>query len=99
MHAKAGIRIVAKPTGQTEQLRVSSVSLMDKGACDRTGTGVEIFIGTPNRKIDVPIMQRQRHISDGVGKIDTNRDSMLLGCRCNRRNIEQLTSEEIHPAD
>ena len=75
------------------------MSFMDKGACDRTGTGVEIFVGTPNREIDVPIMQRQRHVADGVGKIDTNRDPMFLGCCRDSRNVEQLTGKKIHTAD
>ena len=45
---------------------------MDKGACDRAGTGVEIFVGTPNREVDVPVMQRKRHVADGVGELDTS---------------------------
>ena len=81
------------------QFRVSSMSLMDKGACDRAGTGVEIFIGTPNREVDVPVMQRKRHVADSVGEINTNCDSVLPGCRRNRRNVEQLTRKKIHTAD
>ena len=48
--------------------------LMHERARYRAGSGVEIFVGTPDREIDVPIMQRQRHVADCVREIDPNRD-------------------------
>ena len=99
VQAEARSRIVAEPAGQTRQISIGGMSLMDEDACNRTGTSAEIFIGTPDREIDIPVVQEQRHVPDSVGKINPNGDSMLLGCRRNCRNVEQLTREKIHTAD
>ena len=42
---------------------------VDKQTGDPTGTRVEILVGAPDRKVHVPVMQRQRHVPDCVGKI------------------------------
>ena len=67
---------------------IGRVSLMDERARDRARTGVEIFIGTPNREIDVPIVQCQRNVADGVGKIDPDDDSALLRRGRDFRDVE-----------
>jgi hypothetical protein len=36
-----------------------------------TWSGIQIFIRAPNCKIDVPVMQGKRHVSDGVGQVPT----------------------------
>src|SRR6266446_8809825 len=68
-------------------------------ARDGARPGVKIFVGTPDGEIDVPIVQRQRHIADRVGKIDTDRDAVLLRRFGDRRDVEQLAGEKIHASD
>ena len=51
---------------------------VEEGATDRAGAGVEIFVGAPNGEIDLPIVQRDRHVANGVGKVDTDRYPALL---------------------
>src|SRR5437764_2294146 len=96
MQTKARVRVVSEPTSQSRQLRVRRMSLMNIRAGDRAGTGVEIFVGTPHREIDVPIVQRERNIADRVRKIDTDGDATFLRGLRDGWNVEQLAGEKIH---
>jgi hypothetical protein len=53
---------------------------MHKRARDRAGAGVQIFVRTPHREIDIPFMQRERHVAGSVCEIEPNDDSMFLAC-------------------
>ena len=72
---------------------------MHKGARGRSGTGIEIFIGTPNGEIDVPFVQGERDVSDRMREIDADGDSMLFGHGGDGRDVEQLPGKKIHCAD
>ena len=50
--------------------RLRRVALVHERARDRARAGVEIFVGTPDREIDVPIVQRERNIAGRVREID-----------------------------
>ena len=96
---KARVRIVAEPTGQPRKFCVGRVTLVQVGAGGRTGAGIQIFVRTPDGEVDLPIVQRQRHIAGRVGKIDSDGDSMLLCRLCDCRNVEELSGEKIHAGD
>ena len=36
-----------------------------------TRTRIEVFVSTKRREVDTPIVQRKRHVADGMGKIPT----------------------------
>src|SRR5207302_1208595 len=96
LHLKSRVGIVSKPTGEPRKFRVRRVTLVQIRTGNRARSGVEIFVRTPNREIDVPIMQSERNVADGVGEIDPDHDSMFLRRFGDRRDAEQLASEKIH---
>ncbi len=99
LHAEACRRIVPPPTGQARQLAVGRVPLVHERSRDRAGSGVEILVGTPDREIDIPIVQRQRHVADCVREIDPDHAAVLLRRRRDFLDVEQLTGEKIHAGD
>ena len=72
---------------------------MQERACDGARAGIEVFVRAPDGEIDVPIMQRQRHITDGMRKIDPDDNTALLGRRSDFWNIEKLAGEKVHTAE
>ena len=44
-------------------------------------------------------MQCQRHVPDGVGKIEPNDNAACLCCRSDSLDIEQLTREKVHAGE
>ena len=75
------------------------MTLVHECACDRAGSGIEIFVGTPDGEIDVPIVQGERDVADRMRKIEPRDDSVLVRCRGDLFDVEQLTGEKIHRAD
>src|SRR5439155_14644655 len=69
---------------------------MHECACDRAGTGVEIFVSTPHREIHIPVMKRERHIADRMCKIESGGYAVSLRSGCDVFDIEQLTCEKIY---
>ena len=43
--------------------------LMDEQTTDTTRAGIEIFVRAPHREVDVPIMQREWHVPNGMCEI------------------------------
>ena len=78
LHAEARCRIVPPPSGEPRKVAVGRVPLVDEGAGDRARPGVEIFVGTPDGEIDVPIVQRERHIAGRMREIDPDDATALL---------------------
>ena len=75
------------------------MALVDEGAGDRTRPGVEIFVGTPDGEIDVPIVQRERDIAGRMCEIDPDDAAALLRRRRDSRDIEELAGEKIHSGE
>src|SRR5438876_7682432 len=90
--------IVPKPASETWQACVSRMTLVHECACDRAGAGIEIFVGTPDSKIDIPIVKRERDVADRVRKIEPRDDSVLVRCRGDLFDVEQLTGEKVRTA-
>src|SRR5439155_9519127 len=74
------------------------MTLVHECACDRAGAGIEIFVGTPDREIDIPIVKQERDIADRMGEIETSDDSVLVRCRGDLFDVEQLTREKVRAA-
>src|SRR5438552_10872163 len=90
--------IVPEPASETWQACVSRMTLVHECACDRTGAGIEIFVGTPDREIDIPVVKRQRDIANRMGEIETSDDSVLVRCRGDLFDVEQLPGEKVRTA-
>ena len=87
------------PAAGPNQGRVAAVPFMDETPCHCAGAGVEIFVVTPDREIDIPVMQCQRHVADRMGQIDPDHAGALLRGGRDPADIEKLSSEEIHPGE
>ena len=75
---------------------IGRVALVDERARDRAGSGVEIFVGTPDGEIDVPIVQRERNVAGRMREIDPDDDAVLLRRGRDFLDVEQLAGEKIH---
>ena len=93
---KIGPSCVAAHNAYQMALSLPGVAFLAMEARHCAGAGVEIFVGTPHREIDIPVVQRQRHVADRVSEIDTDRDTSLLRCFRDRRDVKQLAGEKIH---
>ncbi len=51
---------------------------MHECPCNRTRARIEIFVRTPDREIDVPIMKRQRRVANRMGEIEARDNSAVL---------------------
>ena len=98
VQAESRVRIVPEPARQSWQACIARMTLMDECGSDRTRTGVQVFVGAPHRKIDVPIVQRERDIADHVRKIESCNDAVFPCRGCDFLDVEQLTREKIHAA-
>ena len=99
LHAKARCRVVPPPSGKTRKVAVGRVPLVDERAGDRARPGVEIFVGTPDGEIDIPIVQRERDIAGGMCEIDPDDATALLRQGRDSRDIEELAGEKIHSGE
>jgi len=43
--------------------------IVNEDPSNAPGSGIEVFVRTPNGKVDVPIMQAKRNVADGVRQI------------------------------
>src|SRR6266478_5069291 len=74
------------------------MTLMHERTGDCTGAGVQIFVRTPDRKIDIPIVERERDVANRVREIETDSDTVFLRCGRDFFDIQQLTGEKVHTA-
>src|SRR6476620_7594882 len=75
------------------------MTLVNERTGDRSGAGIQIFVRTPNSKVDIPVMQMQLEISGGVCEIETPRRSGFVSGLGDRRHVERLTGVIIHTAE
>ena len=65
-------------------------------AADRTGSGIQILVGAPNREIGRPVVQCKRHIANRVGEIEPNSASRSFGQPAEPGHIEYLSVVILH---
>src|SRR5437762_12955118 len=90
--------IVPEPASETWQACVNRMTLVHECACDCAGAGVEIFVGTPDSEIDIPIVKRERDVTDRVRKIEPRDDSVLVRRHGDLFDVEQLPGEKVRAA-
>lgn len=49
----------------------------EETACS-TRTGVEVFVGAPYCGVDVPVVELERDVADGVGEVEDYEDGVLV---------------------
>lgn len=98
-HVEADALVAAVPAGQTRAvgraLRVVdkvnlAVALVDKGSGGGSGPGVDVLVGAPAGKVDVPVVQLELDVARRVGEIPADDDASLLGVGGDARDVEQL---------
>ena len=99
MHAKAGVRVVAPPAGESRDVAVGRVSLVNEGTPDGAWAAIEILVGAPRREVDVPVVEGEWDISRGVSEIEAGKRSGRVSRIGNCREIEQLTGSKVDAAE
>src|SRR5882757_5280150 len=87
---------MSPPTGEARQLDLLRMTFVHKAAADRTRSAIEIFVTAPHCEVDVPIMQTQRHIADGVRQIESHYTALLLRYAGDGGELKILTAEILH---
>jgi hypothetical protein len=69
---------------------------VDESAGNSSRTGIEIFVGTPDGEIDVPVMEMERQVPRGVGEVDSDDAPALLRRRRDSLEIKKLSGEKVY---
>lgn len=71
------------------------MALVDKETANGPWAAVEVFIAAPGGGIDIPIMEVEGDVTDGMGEIP--QDKYPLGARmfCYERYVEELAGVEL----
>ena len=72
---------------------------MDEDATDIAGARVQVLVGTPGCKIDVPVVQGKRNVAGCVSEIETRNGAHVMRCLRKRGHVEQLAVEVINTAE
>lgn len=70
-------------------------SIVHKEAADGPRAGVEVFVGTPDCGVDVPVMKCEFHISNGVGEVPDHEDVVGVGKGGDGGDVEELAGVEL----
>ena len=62
--------------------------LVDEGASDGTGPGVDVLVRAPAGKVDVPVVQLELDVAGRVGEVPADDDAALLGVGRDARDVE-----------
>lgn len=71
--------------------RVLGVALVDEGAGNAAGAGIEVLVRAPAGKVDIPLVQAERNIANGVRKVKSNGRTDLVRRLGDGGNVKELT--------
>ena len=57
---------------------------------------IQILVAAPDGEIDVPIVQLEWHVADGVSEVETDATTCAARLLCDRAQIEALTVEKLN---
>ena len=80
-----------KPRG-----RIAEMPLVHEAPADRAGAGVQILVRAPHGEVDIPVVQLQRQIADGMRHVETDNGALGLRGRGDARAIERLAGAVLH---
>src|SRR5690242_312006 len=66
------------------------MTFMHEAPADRAGPGVQIFVRTPHGEVDVPVVQTQWQVADGVGHVEAGEGALRMRRLRDARAVERL---------
>mmetsp|Transcript_33684 Transcript_33684/g.107643 ORF Transcript_33684/g.107643 Transcript_33684/m.107643 type:complete len:257 (-) Transcript_33684:568-1338(-) len=78
-HLEPRVAPVAPPPPQRLLRELQSPLLVDEGAGDGPGSGVEVLVGAPAGKVDVIVVEVQRDVADGVRAVEAHESPDVPG--------------------
>ncbi len=87
------------PAAKPRQLEVPPVTLVNEYPADVARARVQVLIGAPRGKVDVPVMQRQGHVARRVREVESGNGAGGVRGLGQPLHIEQLTREIIDAAE
>jgi hypothetical protein len=107
LHAEAAALVASPPAAQTRSVgylrfvfgrryRLDlAVLLMHEQSSDNAGTAIHVLVVAPGGKVDVPVVQLQGHVTNGVCEIPSNYDTERVAVAGNELNVEKLARVEL----
>lgn len=80
------------PWPTSKCVRLGSPFVVNEEARDGSGTGVEVFVGTPDSKVDLSGVKVEGDVSNSMSEIPANDTSLLAGGGSDRTNGKSLAS-------
>ncbi|KFY11221.1 hypothetical protein V492_04571, partial [Pseudogymnoascus sp. VKM F-4246] len=72
-----------------------AVAVVHEESADGAGPGVEVLVRAPCCGVDVPVVQLEGHVADGVGEVPDHEDAAGLGVGGDRFDVEELAGVEL----
>lgn len=69
---------------------------MHEKTADDTWPAVHVLIVAPCCKVDVPIVELERHIANRVSQVPADRNTIRMAVACYELNIEELPRIELY---
>src|SRR5688572_12144604 len=69
---------------------------MDEAARDGAGAGVQILVAAPDGEIGAGIVNRERHVPDGMREVEADAAAVALRGRGVRGEVESFTGEILN---
>jgi len=63
---------------------------VDKEPTSCPRPGIEVFVTAPDGSVDVPVMELERHVTNGVGEVPDYKDRVRVGEVSDGGNVEEL---------
>jgi len=90
---------VPPPSSKSFQVRPPAEALVHECTARGRRPGIYIFVVAPARKIDIPIVQVQRHVTGCVRQVPSDDAACVMSSLGDRGHIEQLAGVIIHPTE
>merc|ERR1719370_2809190 len=80
-------------------LGIAAWCRVNEGTSDPACPTVEIFVGTPDSKVNAPFIEVQGHIAHCMSQVPANLCSNSLALSCDDVHLELLPGVVLHPAE
>ncbi len=94
-HLEARLGLMSPPARQSRR-RAFEVLLVHEAAGDRAGTGVQVLVRAPHREIDIPVVQLQRQVADGMRQVEAGDGADVVRGARDARAVEGLAGAVLH---
>ena len=95
-HAEPGRRSIPPPALQCWQLLLSLFGsarplFVNEGRANGASSAIQVLVRAPDGKVNVPLMQVQGHVADGVSQVRADGDAFGVSSLRQLGNVEQLS--------